>query len=96
MKSKCTRRDLGRNNMVKRPHLVMAETKIYDICDADRITETLQKVVDTIEHRLTKCENFLNDNKDEISLSYYTEGYYNGRASTYEDILDIINEYLNK
>lgn len=57
MKSKCTRRDLGHNNIVKRHHLVMAETKIYDLCDADRITETLQKVVDTIEHRLTKYEH---------------------------------------
>lgn len=90
-----TCRDLGNNNVVKRPHLVIAETNIYDICNSDSVTEKLQKIVDKIEHRLTRCENFLNDNKDEISLSYYTEGYYNGRARAYEDTIDIIDEYLN-
>lgn len=91
-----TGRDLGHNNVVKRPHLVIAKTNIYDICNSDKVTEKLQKIVDKIEHRLTRCENFLNDNKDEISLSYYTEGYYNGRARAYEDIIDIIDEYLNE
>lgn len=90
-----TRRDLGNNNVAKRLHLVISKAKIYDICESDKVTEKLQKVVDKIEHKLTKCENFLNDNKDEISLSYYTEGYYNGRAGAYEDVIDIIDEYLN-
>ena len=91
-----TGRDLGHNNVIKRPHLVIAKTNFNNIYDSDKATEKLQKIVDKIEHRLTRCENFLNDNKDEISLSYYTEGYYNGRARAYEDIIDIIDEYLNE
>lgn len=94
-----TDRDLKHNNVVKKPHLIVVKTNIYDIYDVydpDKVIKKLQKIVDKIEHRLTRCENFLNDNKDQISLSYYTEGYYNGRARAYEDIIDIITKYLNE
>lgn len=96
MENKSARRDLGHNNVVKRPHLNIAETNIYEIINEEKIIDKLQKVVDKIEHRLNRCENFLNDNKDEVSLSYYTEGYYNGRARAFEDMLDYIKDTLNE
>ena len=87
-------RDLGHNNIVKRQHLVVAEIdNIYNNCEV-QVIENLQKIVDKIEHKLNRCEEFLDNNKDCISLSYYSEGYYNGRARAFEDILDIIEENL--
>ena len=96
MENKSARRDLGHNNVVKRPHLNIAETNIYEIFNEEKVVDKLQKVVDKIEHRLNRCEDFLIANKEEVSLSYYTEGYYNGRAGAFEDMLDCIEEILNE
>lgn len=96
MKNKSKGRDLGHNNVVKRPHLIIYKTDIYNMYNTDTITEKLQKIVDKVEHRLDRCEEFLDNNSDEISVSYYTEGYYNGRARAYEDVIDIIMEYLKE
>lgn len=96
MKNKSKGRDLGHNNVVKRSHLIISKTDIYNIYDTDTITKKLQKIVDKVEHRLDRCEKFLDNNSGEISLSYYTEGYYNGRARAYEDVIDIITEYLKE
>ena len=42
------------------------------------------------------CERFLSDNQDNIKLSYYTEGYYNGRARAFEDVIDLISDTIEK
>lgn len=92
-------RDLGHNNAVKRPHLNLKENNIYEILsknDDEEIIDILQKVVNKIEYKLNRCERFLLRNKDEILLSYYTEGYYNGRARAFEDMLDYIKDTLNE
>ena len=56
----------------------------------------LQRIVDKIEHKFEHCECFLSDNQDNIKLSYYTEGYYNGRARAFEDIIDLISDTIEK
>ena len=87
-------RDLGHNNVVKRQHLVVDKIdNIYDNCEV-QVIENLQKIVDKIEHKLNRCEEFLDNNQDCTSLSYYSEGYYNGRARAFEDVLGIIEENL--
>ena len=88
-------RDLGHNNIIKRQHLVVSEIdNIYNNCEVQVIEELQKKIIDKIEHKLDRCEKFLDNNQDCISLSYYSEGYYNGRARAFEDVLDIIKENL--
>lgn len=43
MKNKSALRDLGHNNVVKRPHLNIAETDIYEIIDEVKVIDKLQK-----------------------------------------------------
>lgn len=91
------RRDFGHNNAVKRKHLVIKPYRIWDVFESsEKMAKKLQSIVDKIEHKENKCEEFLNNNKDNISLSYYTEGYYNGRARALEEVLDILEEELNE
>ena len=87
------RRDLGHNNAVKRSHLIIDDTYIYDF-DRWELADKLQEIVDKIEHKFNRCEEFLINNKENLALSYYSEDYYNGRARAFEDILDIINDTL--
>ena len=56
----------------------------------------LQRIVDKIEHKCEHCERFLSDNQDIIKLSYYTEGYYDGRARALEDVIDLISDTIEK
>lgn len=87
-------RDNGHNNSVKREHL-----EVYDL-DLPRCLEdsvpVLQRMIDKIEHKFERCEKFLSENKDQVSLSYYTEGYYNGRARAFEDIIDVITDTIKE
>ena len=50
----------------------------------------------TDEEILEHWERFLSDNQDNIKLSYYTEGYYNGRARALEDVIDLISDTIEK
>lgn len=93
-----SRRDLGKDNVVKRDHLdVVRKTTFGKSSDFDRdAVDRFQTIIDKIEHRLEHCEKFLENNQDNISLSYYTEGYYNGRARAFEDVIDIMTNVLNE
>ena len=85
-------RDTGHNNAVRREHLKVYELDLPTYLE-DAIP-VLQKIVDKIEHKFERCEKFLSKNKDEVLLSYYTEGYYNGRARAFEDIIDVITNVI--
>ena len=56
----------------------------------------LQRIVDKIKHKFEHCERFLSVNQDIIKLSYYTEGYYDGRARALEDVIDLISDTIAK
>ena len=91
------RRDLGKNNSVRRKHLDIKDHQKFPISENNKDIRTLiQGIVDKIEHKFKHCEKFLADNQDDLSLSYYSEGYYNGRARAFEDTLDLIEEVLQK
>lgn len=95
--NKATKRDLGHNNVVKRPHLDVWKTEFIHCCDYNEETiKRISKIIHKIEHKLERSEEFLKNNKDEISLSYYSEGYYNGRARAMEEIIDVFEEVLNE
>nr|DAT97169.1 MAG TPA: hypothetical protein [Crassvirales sp.] len=85
-------RDTGHNNAVKREHLEIYKLDLPTYLE-DAVP-VLQKIADKIEHKFERCEKFLSENKDEVSLSYYTEGYYNGRARAFEDIIDVITDVI--
>ena len=87
-------RDLGHNNVVKRSHINIYEHPFPRYIEDDRTLEFLQRIINKIEHKIESCEKFLAENQDIISLSYYTEGYYNGRVRSFEEILDTIEELL--
>lgn len=87
-------RDTGHNNIIKRPHLELYKLDL-PTCLEDAVP-VFQKMVYKIEHKLKRCEDFLSNNKNEIRLSYYTEGYYNGRARAFEDIIDLIKDVINE
>lgn len=90
------RRDLGENNAVKRPHLDVWNTEYaQDNVYGRSSVKAIQSIIDKIEHKLERCEKFLENNQDNISLSYYTEGYYNGRARALEDVIDTFTDCLN-
>ena len=66
-------------------NVLNVDIRIMQTLMQQRINESrnvvlLQRIVDKIEHKFEHCERFLSDNQDNIKLSYYTEGYYNGRA----------------
>lgn len=93
-----SRRDLGENNAVKRDHLDVAwKTTFGNRSDFDRdAVDRFQAIINKVERRLEHTEKFIEANQDNISLSYYTEGYYNGRARAFEDVIDIITDVLNE
>lgn len=90
-------RDLGENNSVRREHLDIwkADLPSYLINESRNVV-LLQSIVDKIEHKFEHCERFLSDNQDIVKLSYYTDGYYNGRARAFEDIIDLISDTIEK
>lgn len=91
------RRDLGKNNSVRKKHLDMKDYQKFPISEDNKDIRTiLQKIIDKIEHKFEHCEKFLADSQEDLSLSYYSEGYYNGRARAFEDTLDLIEEVLQK
>lgn len=85
-------RDNGHNNPVRREHLEVYKLDL-PTCLEDAVP-VLQKIVDKIEHKFERCEKFLSENKDEVYLSYYTDGYYNGRARAFEDVIDVITDVI--
>lgn len=90
-------RDLGHNNSVRREHLNIEKgTEVPSYIKDSPTRVLLQHIVNKIEHKFERCENFLSINKGEISLSYYAEGYYNGRARAFEDVIDLIKDTLEK
>lgn len=90
-------RDLGPNNSVRREHLDIWKVDLPSyLINESRNVVLLQRIVDKIEHQFEHCERFLSDNQDNIKLSYYTEGYYNGRARALEDIIDLISDTIEK
>ena len=85
----------------KRLNVLSADIRIMQTLMQQRINESdnvvlLQRIVDKIEHKFEHCERFLSDNQDNIKLSYYTEGYYNGRARALEDVIDLISDTIEK
>ena len=90
-------RDLGPDNSVRREHLDIWKLNIqaYLNNELDNVV-LLQRIVDKIEHQFEHCERFLSDNQDNIKLSYYTEGYYNGRARALEDVIDLRSDTSEK
>lgn len=90
-------RDLGPNNSVRREHLDIWKLDLpsYLNNELDNVV-LLQRIVDKIEHQFEHCERFLSDNQNNIKLSYYTEGYYNGRARAFEDVIDFISDTIEK
>ena len=85
----------------KRLNVLSADIMIMQILMQQRINESrnvvlLQSIVDKIEHKFEHCERFLSDNQDIIKLSYYTEGYYDGRARALEDVIDLISDTIEK
>lgn len=90
-------RDLGDNNSVRREHLDIWKLDLPSYVTAEYDTVTLlQRIVNKIEHKFEHCEKFISDNQDNIKLSYYTDGYYNGRARAFEDVIDTIKEIIEK
>ena len=90
-------RDLGPNNSVRREHLDIWQVDLPSyLINESRNVVLLQRIVDKIEHKFEHCERFLSDNQDNIKLSYYTEGYYNGRARALEDVIDLISDTIEK
>lgn len=87
-------RDIGYHNPVRREHLEIYKLDL-PTCVEDA-APILQKIVDKIEHKFEKCEKFLSENKDEVYFSYYTDGYYNGRARALEDVIDTITDALKE
>lgn len=65
----------------------------YITTEYDTVT-LLQRIVNKIEHKFEHCEKFLSDNQDNIKLSYYTDGYYNGRARAFEDVIDTVRKII--
>ena len=85
----------------KRLNVLSADIRIMQTLMQQRINESdnvvlLQRIVDKIEHKFEHCERFLSDNQDNIKLSYYTEGYYDGRARALEDVIDLISDTIEK
>ena len=85
----------------KRLNVLSVDIRIMQTLMLQRINESrnvvlLQRIVDKIEHKFEHCERFLSDNQDNIKLSYYTEGYYNGRARALEDVIDLISDTIEK
>ena len=85
----------------KRLNVLSVDIRIMQTLMQQRINESdnvvlLQRIVDKIEHKFEHCERFLSDNQDNIKLSYYTEGYYNGRARALEDVIDLISDTIEK
>ena len=85
----------------KRLNVLSTDIRIMQTLMQQRINESdnvvlLQRIVNKIEHKFEHCERFLSDNQDNIKLSYYTEGYYNGRARAFEDIIDLISDTIEK
>ena len=85
----------------KRLNVLSVDIRIMQTLMQQRINELdnvvlLQRIVDKIEHKFEHCERFLSDNQDNIKLSYYTEGYYNGRARALEDVIDLISDTIEK
>ena len=72
------------------------QTLMQQRINESRNVVLLQRIVDKIEHKFEHCERFLSDNQDIIKLSYYTEGYYNGRARALEDVIDLISDTIEK
>lgn len=72
------------------------QTLMQQRINESRNVVLLQRIVDKIEHKFEHCERFLSDNQDNIKLSYYTEGYYNGRARALEDVIDLISDTIEK
>lgn len=90
-------RDLGKNNSVAREHLdIWKKEDIPNYIKNNPTRVLLQRIINKIEHKFNHCEEFLDNNKDDLSLSYYSEGYYNGRARAFEDTLDFIKDILEK
>ena len=82
-------------------NVLSVDIRIMQTLMQQRINESdnvvlLQRIVDKIEHKFEHCERFLSDNQDNIKLSYYTEGYYNGRARALEDVIDLISDTIEK
>ena len=82
-------------------NVLSADIRIMQTLMQQRINESrnvvlLQRIVDKIEHKFEHCERFLSDNQDIIKLSYYTEGYYEGRARALEDVIDLISDTIEK
>ena len=82
-------------------NVLSVDIRIMQTLMQQRINESdnvvlLQRIVDKIEHKFEYCERFLSDNQDNIRLSYYTEGYYNGRARALEDVIDLISDTIEK
>lgn len=85
----------------KRLNVLSADIRIMQTLMQQRINESdnvvlLQRIVNKIEHKFEHCERFLSDNQNNIKLSYYTEGYYNGRARAFEDVIDFISDTIEK
>ena len=85
----------------KRLNVLSTDIRIMQTLMQQRINESdnvvlLQRIVNKIEHKFEHCERFLSDNQDNIKLSYYTEGYYNGRARAFEDVIDFISDTIEK
>ena len=72
------------------------QTLMQQRINESRNVVLLQSIVDKIEHKFEHCERFLSDNQDIIKLSYYTEGYYDGRARALEDVIDLISDTIEK
>lgn len=86
------KKDFGNNNNVKRKHLnvfaIDNPNVAYETCEA------FQTLVNKIERKIKRCEDFINKNKEMIDLSYYNLGYYNGRIRAFENALDLIEKLL--
>ena len=85
----------------KRLNVLSVNIRIMQTLMQQRISESrnvvlLQRIVDKIEHKFEYCERFLSGNQDIIKLSYYTEGYYDGRARALEDVIDLISDTIEK
>ena len=85
----------------KRLNVLSTDIRIMQTLMQQRINESdnvilLQRIVNKIEHKFEHCERFLSDNQNNIKLSYYTEGYYNGRARAFEDVIDFISDTIEK
>ena len=86
-------RDIGKNNIISKRGLSVSDIIDYDIYDISKIIEIL---IEKLEHRYERAEEFIENNKKTLEQSYYAIGFYNGSCRAYDEILDLLIDLFKK